>query len=280
LTVKPELQRLQLLTGAPAIDLIAKAKVIIFGIGGVGSWCAEALVRSGIGTLAIVDSDVICVTNINRQVQATMGSVGKLKTAELGRRLREIRPDANIVEKQAIFSKTTASGFNLADYDYVIDCIDSLSNKVELIIRATQSGAKLYTALGASAKLDPTLIKIGSIWSSYNCPLGKFVRKKLRQRGFTEEVTCVYSPEETTLPSTEIACGANVCLCPEKCRKNNDGDESVKDWCSTKKQINGSVVHITGTFGFMLAGLVIQDLIEKANSQEKEQKNVGTCNKA
>ena len=239
--VNPALQRLRLLTGDGALAGLLRTRVILFGIGGVGSWAAEALIRSGIGHLTIVDGDVVCATNINRQLQATSLSVGRPKTAELGRRLREIRPEADIAELHAVFDATTANTFDLSAYDYVLDCIDTLACKVELIVRATRSDARLFTALGASCKLDPTSIRISSLWKSYNCPLGKYVRKRLRQQGFRDEVTCVYSPEEVRrIPEASIADGST-------------------------KPINGSAVHITGTFGFMLAGLVIQDVVRQAD---------------
>ena len=241
---------------------LSKTRVILFGLGGVGSWCAEALVRSGISALTLVDSDLVCVTNINRQVQATAGSVGKPKTSELGRRLREIQPQADITELQAVFDKTTAGRFDLASYDYVVDAIDSLSSKVELIIRASESGAKVYTALGAACKLDPTRIKVASLWDSHDCPLGKFVRKRLRRRGFSGEVTCIYSDEELKSHAAESVCGTGKCMCP---KSSGCGDGApAHEWCSSKKQINGSALHITGTFGFMLAGLVIQDVVKRA----------------
>ena len=265
MALDPALQRISLLVGDSAVELLARTRVIVFGIGGVGSWCADALVRSGIGTLAIVDSDVVCVTNINRQVQATSLSVGKSKTAELGRHLREVRPTADIIEMQAVFHRTTANRFNLAAYDYVLDCIDSISCKVELIMRASQAGARVYTSLGASSKLDPAQIVVGSLWDSYNCALGKYVRKKLRQAGFADEVTCIYSPEGARHFPGEDHCGTDAYLCPKSAL---DGEgETSKEWCAAKKQINGSAVHITGTFGFMLAGLVIQDVVKRAGDQ-------------
>ena len=266
----PSMHRLGLLVGKSALTLLSEIKVIVFGLGGVGSWCAEALVRSGIGTLTIVDSDVVCVTNINRQVQATAGSVGKAKTSELGRRLREIRPEANIVEMQAVFKKSTADTFALERYDYVVDCIDSLSSKVELIERASLAGAKVYTALGASSKLDASKITSCSLWDSYNCPLGKFVRKRLRQRGFTGEVTCVYSPEEISQASFETACGSGSCLCFNNEECDDGAIESRYEWCGSKKRIHSSTVHITGTFGFMLAGLVVQDVVKRGEGKEEK----------
>jgi tRNA A37 threonylcarbamoyladenosine dehydratase len=259
----PALQRLELLVGASALESLAATRVILFGLGGVGSWCAEALIRSGIGTLAIVDSDVVCVTNINRQVQAVPSTVGNSKCAELAKRLRDIQPLAAIIELPLVFDKTTADGFDLGQYDYVIDAIDSLSSKVELIIKASQSGAKVYSALGASNKLDPTRIAVAPLWDSYNCRLGKFVRKRLRRRGFNGDVTCIYSPEEREPFKGKSVCGTGKCLCPKAAMDADGATRSPHEWCSSKKQINGSAVHITGTFGFMLAGLVVQDVAGK-----------------
>jgi tRNA A37 threonylcarbamoyladenosine dehydratase len=265
LSRSPSLQRLELLVGAPVLEKLAATRVIVFGLGGVGSWCAEALIRSGIGTLAIVDSDVVSVTNINRQVQAMPSTVGKSKCAELAKRLRAIQPLATITEIPMVFDKTTAGEFDLGKYDYVIDAIDSLSAKVELIIRATQVGAKVYSALGASNKLDPTRIAVASLWDSYNCRLGKFVRKRLRRRGFNGKVTCIYSPEERRPFKIEGANTAEKDPSPATPSiDENDSNEPLDDEIySSPKQINGSAVHITGTFGFLLAGLVIQDVAAK-----------------
>lgn len=264
--VNPAFQRLQLLTGSKALSLLHQTRVAVFGVGGVGGWCAEAIVRSGIGHLTIVDSDVVCVTNINRQIQATSKTIGRSKVAELGSRLREINPYAEIMELQKVFNQDVAEEFNLGSYDYIVDAIDSLTNKVELIRRASLAGAKVYTALGASGKIDPSRIKVSSLWDSHDCPLGKFVRKKLRQRGFNEEsgeVTCVFSDEEMVEPrDEETVCGTGACHCPKSI--TGDDGESSHEWCSSKKQINGSAVHITGTMGFMLAGLVVQDAVKRA----------------
>jgi tRNA threonylcarbamoyladenosine dehydratase len=269
--VNPAFQRLQLLTGSKVLKLLHKTRVAVFGLGGVGGWCAEALVRSGIEHLTIVDSDVVCVTNINRQVQATSLTIGRSKTAELALRLHEINPSAEIMELQKIYNQDVSEEFNLGSYDYVIDAIDSLTNKVELIRRASLEGAKVYTALGASGKIDPSRIKTSSLWDSHDCPLGKFVRKKLRQRGFNKdsgEVNCVFSEEEMVeARDEETVCGTGVCHCP-KSIAGEDGEDS-HEWCSSKKQINGSAVHITGTMGFMLAGLVVQDVVKRANGESE-----------
>jgi tRNA A37 threonylcarbamoyladenosine dehydratase len=274
MTIKPEFQRLQLLTGKDALERIHQTNVIIFGIGGVGSWAAEALVRSGIMHLTIVDSDVVCVTNINRQVQALHSTVGKVKTEELKKRLHDINPHAEITAIQRIFDKETVATFNLNQYEYVIDAIDSLSNKVELIIRAKEAGAKVYTALGASNKMDITQIRTASLWKSQGCKFGRYVRKYLRRRGFHGEVTCVYSEEHIPPESSEIGCGTGNCVCPKTIQKDDGTYEDAHEWCSSKQQINGSAVHITGTYGFILAGLVIKDVYECAKVDKLEKENL------
>jgi len=180
----PAFHRLEVLTGADGLSRLQNTRVIVFGIGGVGSWCAEALVRSGIGTIVLVDSDVICVTNINRQLQATSASVGKSKVAELAVRLSLINPDATVLPVQKIYHRSTADQFDLGSFPYVVDAIDSISNKVDLIIAARQAGAKVFSALGASNKLDPLQIRVSSLWDSQGCPLGRYLRKRLRRKGF------------------------------------------------------------------------------------------------
>ena len=244
--------RLELLFGSQCLKEIASVRVIIFGVGGVGSWCAEALVRSGIHKLTIVDFDSVCETNINRQLQATSASVGKAKVDELGRRLREINPQAQIHTMQKKYNRDTAAEFDLTGYDYVIDAIDSLSSKVELIVNAADSGATFYSALGAAGKLDPTRIRVSSIWDSNKCRLGRFVRKRLRRRGFKGDFTCVWSDEDF------------FSIIEKESDMVNGGDESIdNEPLDNKRQINGSIVHLTGIFGFMLSALVIQDMEKK-----------------
>ena len=148
----PAFHRIEMLTGPDALDLLSSAPVIVFGIGGVGSWCVEALVRSGVANLTIVDSDLVCVTNINRQVQATHATIGKSKVKVLRDRLLEINPDANIIALQKVYGRSTSGEFELDQYEYVIDAIDGLSGKVELLMKASAGGAKVFTALGASVQ--------------------------------------------------------------------------------------------------------------------------------
>ncbi len=263
------LQRFELLAGNDALHYINSVSVVLFGIGGVGSWCAEALVRSGIENLTIVDSDKICVTNINRQVQATTETIGLSKVEVLRHRLLSINPAASIKSIENVYDRETAESYNLSQYDYCIDAIDSLSNKVELIVHAINSGCTLFSALGASCKIDPSRIRAASIWKSEGCHLGRFVRKRLRHRKFSGDFTCVFSDELLGNKGKSTGCETDHDLCP-KSKSNDDPDH---EWCSLKKQINGSVVHITGTFGFFLSGLVIQDCIKKISSIDPEKKS-------
>lgn len=239
----PAFHRTERLIGEAALKQLAGIRVILFGVGGVGSWCAEALIRSGIGHLTIVDNDVICVTNINRQLQATAKNVGQSKVEALKARLLEIHPDAEINALQKVYNLETREEFDLSSYDYVIDAIDSLSNKVDLIASAMECGVKLFSAMGAANKLDATTIRVDSIWKSQGCRLARFVRKRLRHRGAVGDCLCVYSQE--LLPVLAITP-------PEE-----EGDA----WSETKAQANGSMVHMTGAFGFNLAGLVVQDVV-------------------
>jgi tRNA A37 threonylcarbamoyladenosine dehydratase len=243
------LHRTELLLGSDGLDRLAAARVILFGVGGVGSWCAEALLRTGVGHLTLVDSDLICVTNVNRQVQATAGNVGQVKVFALRDRLVEIRPDADVLALQRSWDRDTRDrdtwdldtrdGFDLGAYDYVVDAIDSLNNKVELIRAAHAAGARLFSAMGAASKLDPTRIGVASIWDTEMCPLARLVRGRLRRRGFDGDFLCVFSDEPVRNVQT-------------------DGPD---EGCSTEARINGSLAHMTATFGMILAGLVIQDLV-------------------
>jgi len=251
--------RLELLVGPECVDALAGARVILFGVGGVGSWCAEALVRSGIGRLTIVDPDVVCETNINRQLQAAPATVGMPKVDALAERLRGINPTAEITALQKVYNGETKDGFDLSAYDYVIDAIDSLGSKVELIVNAYASGATVFSALGAACKIDPAQARVSSIWKSDRCRLGRFVRKRLRRRGFNGDFLCVWSGEEKFSAGGD--CGG--CDDDDTGNGNDTGANSASPY-SADKTVNGSIVHVTGVFGFMLSGLVVQDVINKA----------------
>ena len=162
--------------------------MIIFGVGGVGSWCAESLVRSGLMNLTIVDSDIICPTNINRQIQALAGNVGESKVEELKKRLLEINPSAAIMARHAAYDENSCAEFDLPSYDYVIDAIDSLKNKVLLMEQCLANRVKIYSSMGAGAKTDPSKIRIGFLSKTKNCPLARAVRRRLRNDNFTTDI--------------------------------------------------------------------------------------------
>ncbi len=254
-------QRTELLFGKEKMEEIARKKVIIFGIGGVGSWCAESLIRSGIRLLTIVDSDRICITNINRQLHATMQTVGEVKTDALKKRLLEINPEAEITAIQKIYNSANHDEFDLDSYDYIIDAIDSLGSKVHLIRMATRTKAELFSSMGASLKLDPTQIRVAEFWKVQGCPLGSKIRKYIRKGDLpAKPFMCIYSEELLENKGSGSSCGTDKCLCPKAKSGVGDPDLDNHEWCSQKAVINGTVAHITAIYGFTLAGLVIQHI--------------------
>jgi tRNA threonylcarbamoyladenosine dehydratase len=254
-------QRATLLLGRPAMDRVAACRVIVFGLGGVGSWCAEALARTGFRHLTLVDSDVICVTNVNRQAQATALNVGEVKAEELRKRLEQINPQAQITALRRAFDAQTCGQFDFSTQDYVVDAIDSLENKVLLLEECVRSGVKFYSAMGAAARLDPAQIRTGTLDQTRMCPLARAVRQGLRARQVPlEAVTCVYSLESPLPPADSSECGAGACLCLPPPPGNSP---AFPDWCSLKARINGAVVHVTAIFGLTLAGLIIRDLLDQ-----------------
>jgi tRNA A37 threonylcarbamoyladenosine dehydratase len=249
--VNPLFQRLALITGAEVLEKLEQTRVLVFGAGGVGSWCAEALTRSGIGGIGIVDSDTVCVTNINRQAQATSRTVGLSKAEVLKQRLLEINPRCEVTAWNRVFSRESAAGFGIADADYIIDAIDSLNHKLDLIEITRAAGVPLFSSMGMAQKMDPARLKTADIWKTEGCPLARLVRQGLRKRGFSGNFTVVYSDEQ--LPRHEeiaVACGSKLCLC------GGGGTE----WCGGKKVINGSAVTVTASAGMILASLVLRDI--------------------
>ena len=227
-------RRNELLLGSETMERIAQKRVIIFGVGGVGSWCAESLVRSGISRLTIVDSDRVSVTNINRQLMATTKTVGQVKVDTLKERLLSINPKAEITALQQVFSEETAESFQLDTYDYIIDAIDSLKDKATLILQACQQHAKLFSSMGAALKLDPTRIKVTEFWKVKGDPLARALRNRFKK--------------DKTFPKRKF-----LCIYSDELLKNQMPVDP-------EDRGNGSIVHITAIFGLMLAGLVIQDI--------------------
>ena len=228
--------RTERLVGADGLSRLRDARVILFGTGGVGGWCAEALVRSGIGHLTLVDMDCVDVSNVNRQLPATTLTVGQPKVDVLKERLLQINPDAEITALKKRYEK--GADFGLSGYDVVIDAIDSLTDKMNLLLEASASPAALFSSMGAACKIDPTKVRVAEFFSVRGCPLGAALRKKMRR--------------EKTLPAKPFLCVYDDELLP------NLGPEM--DPGPGKAIANGTLVHITGIFGFTLAGLVIRHI--------------------
>lgn len=243
------LQRTTLLVGEDVQEAICRSRVILFGVGGVGSWCAEALVRSGVKRLTIADFDRVSASNVNRQLMATSRTVGKVKVEVLRERLLEISPDAEITALCRQYCAQTADDFALDEYDYIIDAIDSLKDKADLIRRGMAARGVFFSSLGAALKIDPTRVRVGNFWKVRDCPLGAALRKKLRREGGVKEHSflCVYGDE--VLENRGLA-SADAAMREEAA-------------ASGKAVINGTAAHITAIFGMTLAGLVIRDIYDK-----------------
>lgn len=263
--------RTELLLGDDVMQELARTRVIIFGVGGVGSWCAEGLVRSGVSHLTIVDSDRVCITNVNRQLMATVKTVGQVKVDALKDHLLEINPKAEIEAVQAIYCADTADSFDLDSFDYVIDAVDSLKDKALLILRATASKAKFYCSLGAALKTDPLKVKVAEFWNVRGCPLGAALRKKMKRAGTfpSRKFLCVYDDEVLPNRGHCHTCGTEKCMCPKAQNGPGDPDLLNHEWCSSKAQINGTTVHVTAIFGMTLSGMVIDDIYRRVLNAAK-----------
>ena len=268
----PIFRRTELLVGNEAMERLSSRSVIIFGVGGVGSWCAESLIRTGIQSLTIVDSDRVCITNINRQLMATSQTVGQVKVDALRERLLTINPKADITAVQEIFSEETADQFDIGSYDYIIDAIDSLRDKARLILMACQTKARFFSSMGAALKLDPTRIQVAEFWKVTGDPLARALRNRFkRDKTFPKrKFKCVFSDELLQNQGQCATCGTEQCVCPKA--KAGPGNPRLlnHEWCSSKAQINGTLAHITAIFGFILAGLVVQDIVEDASVKNEK----------
>ena len=245
----PIYSRTKLLVGDAAMAALGSARVIIFGVGGVGSWCAEGLVRSGVTHLTLVDSDTVSVSNINRQLMATSRTVGQPKVEALRDRLLDINPNADIIAIQRPYNEDTAESFRMEEYDYILDAIDSLKEKSDLILRATRTQAVFFSSMGAALKVNPQGVKVAEFWNVRGCPLGAAIRKKFKHNHTWpgHKFRCVY--DEEVLPNRGETLAA---------------DASNSEWDGKKAQINGTTAHITALFGMTLCGLVIGDIYEKS----------------
>lgn len=257
--------RLGRLLGDEAVEHLMQQRVVVFGLGGVGGYAAEALARSAIGHLMLVDFDDVCITNSNRQIQALRGTVGKSKADLLRDRLRLVNPQAKI-ESQKLFYNATRSDQLLkapwgdGEYDFVVDCIDNVTSKLHLIATCKERNIPIVSSMGAAGKLDPLAIEIADVADTYRDPLAKDIRKNLRKKyGFPAEgpmgVTAVFSTEERQWPKELSYDGGKgfKCVC------SHVSDEQQ---CDNKSLIDGTVSFVTGAFGFACSSVVIREMTD------------------
>lgn len=245
-----QFSRTELLFGKEAMEKLNQARVAVFGIGGVGGYTVEALARSGIGTFDIFDDDKVCLTNINRQIIATRKTVGKYKVEVMKERILDINPQAVVNVHQTFYTPEVADQYDFSQYSYVVDAIDTVTGKIELVMRANQCNVPIISCMGAGNKLDPTKFEVADIYKTSVCPLAKVMRKELRVRG-VKKLKVVYSKELPTKPVEDMAISCRShCICPP----------DVQRKCTDNRQIPGSTAFVPSVAGLIIAGEVIKDL--------------------
>lgn len=245
-----QFSRTELLFGKAAMEHLRQCRVAVFGIGGVGGYAVEALARSGVGTLDLIDDDKICLTNLNRQIFATRSTVGKEKVAAAKARIQDICPDITVHTHFCFFMPDTADQFDFHDFDYVIDAIDTVTGKLEIILRAKAAGVPVISAMGAGNKLDPTAFRVADIYDTKVCPLARVMRYELRKR-HVRNLKVVYSEEKPIRPIEDMAISCrNHCVCPPGTVRK----------CTVRRDIPGSNAFVPSVAGLILAGEVIKDL--------------------
>jgi len=247
-----QFSRQEIILGGDATKKLANSRVCVFGIGGVGGYSVEALARAGVGTIGLVDDDKVCLTNINRQLHASFKTIGKYKTAVAAERAKEINPKIKTIEHSFFYTKDTADKIDLTQYDYLIDAIDTVACKLELIERAGKLNISLISCMGAGNKLDPTAFEVADIFSTSVCPLAKVIRHELKKRNITK-LKVVYSKEVALTPDSTCQNSCNhACVCPAGTARK----------CTVRRQIPGSVSFVPSVAGLILAGEVIKNLIK------------------
>lgn len=245
-----QFSRTELLLGKDGMERLANARVAVFGIGGVGGYVVEALARSGVGTLDLIDDDKVCLTNINRQIFATRKTVGKYKVDVAKERILDINPDAKVNIYKTFYLPDTAEQFDFSQYDYVVDAIDTVSGKLQLVEQAEASGTPIISSMGAGNKMDPTAFEVADIYKTSVCPLAKVMRRELKKRGI-KKLKVVYSKEKPLVPIDDMAisCKTN-CICPPGTVRK----------CTQCRQVPGSNAFVPSVVGLIIAGEVVKDL--------------------
>ncbi len=242
--MEDRLIRTRLLLGDEAMERLARARVAVFGIGGVGSYTVEALARSGVGALDLIDNDTVSLSNLNRQLIATLDTVGQPKVEVAARRISRLNPDCRVRTYQSFFLPENASDFDFTRYDYVVDAIDTVAGKLQLVLCARAAGVPILSAMGTGNKLDPTALEIADIYETSGCPLARVMRRELRKRGIPG-LKVVYSREEPLPTDPELS---RRCL------------EESRAGGSTRRSIPGSTAFVPAAAGLMIAAQVVRDL--------------------
>lgn len=243
--------RTELLIGRANLEKLKSYKIAVFGIGGVGSYVVEGLVRAGIYNIALIDDDKICLTNLNRQIHATVKTVGMDKVDAMKQRILAINPKANVDTYKTFVTYENSDILVKEDFDYIVDAVDTISAKLALIETANKKNIPIISCMGAANKLDPTKFQITDISKTYMCPVARIIRKKLRQSNI-KSLKVLFSPEEPIKPKAEnIATCKNACICPTDTKRK----------CSIKNQIPGSISFVPSVAGLIISGEVIKDLL-------------------
>lgn len=248
-----QFSRTELLLGKNAMDKLASSRVAVFGIGGVGGYTVEALVRSGIGAVDLIDDDKVCLTNINRQIFATHKTVGQYKVDVAEERILEINPNVKVTKYKTFYTPDTADEFDFTQYDYIVDAIDTVTGKIALVENANAASAPIISSMGAGNKLDPTAFEVADIYKTSVCPLAKVMRRELKKRG-VKKLKVVYSKEPAITPIDDVAISCRQhCICPP----------GTKRKCTQRRQVPGSNAFVPSVVGLIIAGEVVKDLTSK-----------------
>ena len=247
-----QFSRTELLFGNKAMKTLADSRIAVFGIGGVGGYTVEALVRSGVGTVDLIDDDKVCLTNINRQIYATHKTVGKYKVDVAAERIHEINPDAIVNTYKTFYTPETADQFDFSQYDYIVDAIDTVTGKIALVLNANAADTPIISSMGAGNKVDPTVFEVTDIYKTSICPLAKVMRRELKRRG-VESLKVVYSKEPPITPIDDMAISCRAhCICPPGTARK----------CTQRRQVPGSNAFVPSVVGLIIAGEVIKDLTQ------------------
>ena len=245
-----QFSRTQLLYGAEAMDKFASSRVAVFGIGGVGGYVVEALARSGIGALDLIDDDRVCLTNINRQILATRKTVGQYKVDVAEERVHDINPDCTVKTYKMFFLPDTEDQFDFHEYDYVVDAIDTVTGKLAIIRKAKEAGTPVISCMGAGNKVNPAAFEVADIYQTSNCPLARVIRQECRKRGI-DSLKVVYSKEEPTRPLEDMSISCRQhCICPPGTARK----------CTQRRDIPGSTAFVPSVAGLIIAGEVVNDI--------------------